>query len=210
MRKLISLTWMNTLRSAIDCANRATACEEARFGKALPGAEEVISYRSLSTDCMVKSCRLPGLEENTTRLYLRASNLFMAFKDQLASYTISQGTIRFPLCAPIPVKLQSNASRSFRAGDTTRRKGDTGGLEGRRLGRRFGTALLSLGHLTRHMGKMMWASLARTGPSSAFFETPLRHTNSGWGSGCTNLIENRDLLVAEVRFERRPSGMSPT
>jgi uncharacterized protein YdhG (YjbR/CyaY superfamily) len=38
-------------------------------------------------------------------LYPAGERLVAAFKDQLAFYKISKGTIRFPLSEPVPVKL---------------------------------------------------------------------------------------------------------
>jgi uncharacterized protein YdhG (YjbR/CyaY superfamily) len=38
-------------------------------------------------------------------LYPATQHLVAAFKDDLARYQVSKGTIRFPLSAPVPVKL---------------------------------------------------------------------------------------------------------
>jgi uncharacterized protein YdhG (YjbR/CyaY superfamily) len=73
--------------------------------KALPGAEEVISYR-------IPAYRLhggivlyfAGWKQHYS-LYPAGERLVAALRDQLASYKVSKGTIRFPLCEPIPVKL---------------------------------------------------------------------------------------------------------
>jgi uncharacterized protein YdhG (YjbR/CyaY superfamily) len=73
--------------------------------KALPGAEEVISYK-------IPAYKLhggivlyfAGWKQHYS-LYPAGERLVAAFKDQLASYKVSKGTIRFPLSEPVPVKL---------------------------------------------------------------------------------------------------------
>ena len=73
--------------------------------RALPGAEEVISYK-------IPAYRLHGRIvlyfagwNQHYSLYPAGDLLVAAFKDQLAPHKVSKGTIRFPLCEPIPVKL---------------------------------------------------------------------------------------------------------
>ena len=82
--------------------------------KALPGAEEVISYQ------------IPAYKQHGGRvlyfagwkqhysLYPATDHLVKAFKDDLAPYEISKGTIRFPLSQPVPVKLIERIAK-FRA-----------------------------------------------------------------------------------------------
>jgi uncharacterized protein YdhG (YjbR/CyaY superfamily) len=73
--------------------------------KALPGAEEVISYQ------------IPAYKLNSSRvlyfagwkqhysLYPASERLIAAFQDELASCQVKKSTIRFPLSQPVPVKL---------------------------------------------------------------------------------------------------------
>ena len=82
--------------------------------KALPGAEEVISYK-------IPAYRLHGEIvlyfagwKQHYSLYPAGDRLVAAFKDQLASYEVSRGTIRFPLSEPVPVKLIERIAK-FRA-----------------------------------------------------------------------------------------------
>jgi len=89
--------------------------------KALPGAEEVISYK-------IPAYRLPGGIglyfagwKQHYSLYPAGEHLVAAFKDQLASYKVSKGTIRFPLCDSVPVKLIERIAR-FRAQETAQRE----------------------------------------------------------------------------------------
>ena len=73
--------------------------------KAVPGAEEVISYQiptyKLHGGYVVY---FAGWKQHYS-LYPANDHLVVAFKDDLAQYKISKGTIRFPLSQPVPVKL---------------------------------------------------------------------------------------------------------
>jgi uncharacterized protein YdhG (YjbR/CyaY superfamily) len=89
--------------------------------KALPGAEEVISYN-------IPAYKLPGgvalyfagWKEHYS-LYPAGERLLAAFKDELARYKVSKGTIRSPLSEPVPVKLIERIA-SFRAAEVATRK----------------------------------------------------------------------------------------
>jgi uncharacterized protein YdhG (YjbR/CyaY superfamily) len=82
--------------------------------KALPGAEEVISYK-------IPAYRLNGGKvlyfagwKQHYSLYPTGERMVMAFKDQLAPYKVSKGTIRFPFSEAVPVKLIERIAK-FRA-----------------------------------------------------------------------------------------------
>src|SRR5271165_6075212 len=88
--------------------------------KALPGAEEVISYK-------IPAYRRHGLIvlyfagwKQHYSLYPASEHLVAAFKEELASYKVSKGTIRFPLCKPIPVPLIERIAK-FRAEEAAQR-----------------------------------------------------------------------------------------
>jgi uncharacterized protein YdhG (YjbR/CyaY superfamily) len=73
--------------------------------KALPGAEERISYQ-------IPAYRLHGGNviyfagwKQHYSLYPATGRLVAAFKDDLRPYEVSKGTIRLPLSQPVPVKL---------------------------------------------------------------------------------------------------------
>src|ERR1700677_2736184 len=90
--------------------------------KALPGAEEVISYK-------IPAYRLHGRIvlyfagwKQHYSLYPAGERMVAAFKDQLASYKVSKGTIRFPFSEPVPVKLIERIAR-FRAEEAVQRPG---------------------------------------------------------------------------------------
>jgi uncharacterized protein YdhG (YjbR/CyaY superfamily) len=89
--------------------------------KALPGAEEVISYQ-------IPAYRLRGGIvvyfagwKHHYSLYPAGECVVAAFKDQLASYKVSKGTIRFPLPEPVPVKLIERIAK-FRVGEAVQRE----------------------------------------------------------------------------------------
>ena len=54
-------------------------------------------------------------------LYPAGERVIAAFKDQLASYKISKGTIRFPLSEPVPVTLIERIAK-FRAKEAVQRE----------------------------------------------------------------------------------------
>lgn len=89
--------------------------------KALPQAEEVISYQ-------IPAYKLPagavlyfaGWKQHYS-LYPAGARLVAAFKRELAGYEISKGTIRFPLSEPVPVKLIERIA-TFRADEVAERK----------------------------------------------------------------------------------------
>jgi len=73
--------------------------------KAVPGAEESISYQ-------IPAYTLHGAVvlyfagwKRHYSLYPATDHVVEAFKDDLAPYEVSKGTIRFPLFQPVPVKL---------------------------------------------------------------------------------------------------------
>ena len=54
-------------------------------------------------------------------LYPAGDRVVAAFRDDLASYEINKGTIRFPLSQPVPVKLIERIAK-FRAADVAERE----------------------------------------------------------------------------------------
>jgi uncharacterized protein YdhG (YjbR/CyaY superfamily) len=73
--------------------------------KAVPGAEEVISYQIPAYK--LKGSRViffAGWKQHYS-LYPATARVVETFKDELAPYEIRKGTIRFPLSESVPVKL---------------------------------------------------------------------------------------------------------
>ena len=73
--------------------------------KAVPGVEEMISYK-------IPTYKLHGGPvlyfagwTQHYSLYPATDRVVAAFKNDLAPYEVSKGTIRFPLSGPVPVKL---------------------------------------------------------------------------------------------------------
>jgi uncharacterized protein YdhG (YjbR/CyaY superfamily) len=89
--------------------------------KALPGAEEAISYKipayGLNGGIVLY---FAGWKQHYS-LYPTGERMVMAFKDQLAPYKVSKGTIRFPLSEPVPVKLIERIAK-FRAEEAVQRE----------------------------------------------------------------------------------------
>jgi len=82
--------------------------------KALPAAEEVISYQ-------IPAYKLPGGAviyfagwKQHYSIYPATAPLVKAFKTELARCELSKGTIRFPLCETVPAKLIERIAK-FRA-----------------------------------------------------------------------------------------------
>ena len=82
--------------------------------KALPGAEEVISYQipayKLHGRCILY---FAGWKRHYS-LYPAGAKLAAAFEQELTPYELSKGTIRFPLSEAVPVKLIGRIAK-FRA-----------------------------------------------------------------------------------------------
>lgn len=95
--------------------------------KALPDAEEVISYN-------IPAYKAPGGMviyfagwKQHYSLYPVTSGMLAAFGAELNAYEVNKGTIRFPLSAPVPVKLIAGIAklRAKEAAEGTRRTART-------------------------------------------------------------------------------------
>ena len=82
--------------------------------KALPGAEESISYQiptyKLNGDRVLY---FAGWKRHYS-LYPASAELVAAFQEELAPYTVEKSTIRFPLSHPVPAGLIERIAK-FRA-----------------------------------------------------------------------------------------------
>jgi uncharacterized protein YdhG (YjbR/CyaY superfamily) len=87
---------------------------------AVPDAEEVISYQ-------IPAYKLPegpvlyfaGWKQHYS-IYPATDSVVAAFKDELAPYKVSKGTIRFPLSQPVPMRLIARIAK-FRAKEAATR-----------------------------------------------------------------------------------------
>jgi uncharacterized protein YdhG (YjbR/CyaY superfamily) len=88
--------------------------------KAVPEAEETISYEipayKLQGDRVLF---FAGWKQHYS-LYPATARVVEAFKDDLAPYEVSKGTIRFPLSEPVPVELIGRIAK-FRAKEASDR-----------------------------------------------------------------------------------------
>jgi uncharacterized protein YdhG (YjbR/CyaY superfamily) len=87
--------------------------------KALPRAEEVISYQIPAYKLGGVVLYFAGWKQHYS-LYPATERLVAAFKDELAPYELSKGTIRFPLSRPVPVGLIGRIAK-FRAKEVAER-----------------------------------------------------------------------------------------
>ena len=104
-----------------EAVQRALKRVRSTIRKAVPGAEEMISYK-------IPTYKLDGRPviyfagwKQHYSLYPSGDRLVLAFKDDLARYEVSKGTIRFPLSEPVPVKL-IEAVAKFRAKEVAERE----------------------------------------------------------------------------------------
>jgi uncharacterized protein YdhG (YjbR/CyaY superfamily) len=88
--------------------------------KAVRGAEEVISYQ-------IPAYKLHGRVviyfagwKQRYSIYPATGGLAEAFRDEIARYKVSKGTIRFPLSEPVPVELIGRIVK-FRAQEVAER-----------------------------------------------------------------------------------------
>jgi uncharacterized protein YdhG (YjbR/CyaY superfamily) len=82
--------------------------------KALPNVEELISYKMPTYKQGGAVILHLAAWKHHYSLYPARPTLVAAFKKELAAYEVERSTIRFPLSAPVPVKLIA-AIAKFRA-----------------------------------------------------------------------------------------------
>ena len=82
--------------------------------KAVPSAEESISYQIPTYKLNGRPVIYFAAFKEHYSVYPSNTRLVAAFKEQLAGYEMSTGTIRFPLSQPVPVKLIERIAK-FRA-----------------------------------------------------------------------------------------------
>jgi uncharacterized protein YdhG (YjbR/CyaY superfamily) len=73
--------------------------------KALPGADEVISYQIPTYKLHGRTVIYFAGWSQHYSLYPSSDRLVATFKNELSGYEISKGTIRFPLSEPVPARL---------------------------------------------------------------------------------------------------------
>ena len=88
---------------------------------AVPGAEEVISYKIPAYKLHGRPVLYFAGWKAHYSLYPATSRVVAAFKDDLARYEVRTGTIRFPLSQSVPVKLIERIAK-FRAKEVAERE----------------------------------------------------------------------------------------
>jgi uncharacterized protein YdhG (YjbR/CyaY superfamily) len=89
--------------------------------EAVPGAEEAISYKIPTYKLQSGPVLYFAGWKQHYSLYPDTERVVTAFKDELASYEVNKGTIRFPLSQPVPVKLIGRIAK-FRAREVAQRE----------------------------------------------------------------------------------------
>ena len=89
--------------------------------KALPGAEEVISYQIPAYKLNGRTVIYFAGWRQHYSVYPSTDRLVARFKNDLARYEVSKGTIRFPLSEAVPVKLIEAVAR-FRGKEVAERE----------------------------------------------------------------------------------------
>jgi uncharacterized protein YdhG (YjbR/CyaY superfamily) len=95
-------------------SREALARVRSAIRKALPGSDEVISYQMPAYKMGGRVILYFAGWKQHYSIYPAVGRLQEAFKDELARYELSKGTIRFPLCDPVPVRLIGRIAK-FRA-----------------------------------------------------------------------------------------------
>jgi uncharacterized protein YdhG (YjbR/CyaY superfamily) len=118
----------NNIRSVTDYIAAQPAAARAAvkrvrntIRKAMPMADEVISYGIPAYKLNGRAVIFFAGWKQHYSIYPATDGLAEAFKDELASYEVSKGTIRFPLSEPVPVKLIEHIAK-FRARQAAERK----------------------------------------------------------------------------------------
>ncbi len=94
--------------------------------RAVPGAEEVISYQIPAYKLLGGPVLFFAGWRRHYSLYPATKRVVAAFKHELAPYEVSKGTIRFPLSHPVPTRLIGRIAK-FRAKEVAESKADKPG-----------------------------------------------------------------------------------
>jgi len=88
--------------------------------KAVPSAVEFVSYQMPTYKVAERPFLCLGGWKQHYSLYPASDALVAAFKGALTPYSVSKGTLRFPLSEPVPAKLIERIAK-FRAKDVARK-----------------------------------------------------------------------------------------
>lgn len=120
MAKTVPKTVPDYIASRPDNTQAALTRVRRAIQKALPAAEEVISYAIPAYKVHGRvTIYFAGWKEHFS-IYPVSAPLVAAFKQELAAYTVRKGTIRFPLAEPVPSALIGRIAK-FMARQTAER-----------------------------------------------------------------------------------------
>jgi uncharacterized protein YdhG (YjbR/CyaY superfamily) len=88
---------------------------------ALPGTEEIISYNMPTYTLDGARLLYFAAWKHHYAIYAATERVVSAFRNELASYEVDKGTIRFPISGPVPVKLIERIAK-FRAKEVAERE----------------------------------------------------------------------------------------
>ena len=109
------------IESQPEAVQRVLKRVRSTIRKAMPEAEEVISYQIPAYKLHGRPVLYFAGWKQHYSLYPSTAPVVAAFKDDLAPYQISKGTIRFPLSEPVPVTLIAGIAK-LRAKEAAERK----------------------------------------------------------------------------------------
>ncbi|MGA3238456.1 MAG: DUF1801 domain-containing protein [Bryobacteraceae bacterium] len=89
--------------------------------KAVPGAQEVISYKMPTYTLYGGRLLYFAVWKHHYSIYAATEQVVATFQEELAPYEVDKGTIRFPLSEPVPVKLIGRIAK-FRAKEAGERE----------------------------------------------------------------------------------------
>lgn len=114
MKRIAPATVATYLAGLPPVARRALTRVRSIVRKAVPGADESISYQIPTYKVQGRPVLYFAAFKEHYSVYPSNAALVAAFKDELARHELSKGTIRFPLSEPVPVKLIERIAK-FRA-----------------------------------------------------------------------------------------------
>ena len=109
------------IASQPEAAQKALKRVRSVIRKAVPAAEEMISYKIAAYKLHGRVMLYFAGWKQHYSLYPATAGLVAAFGDELAPYKLSKGTIRFPLSDPVPAKLIERIAK-FRAKEVAERE----------------------------------------------------------------------------------------
>ena len=115
-----------------EAARAALELVRGAIRRALPEAEERISYQIPSYRLAGRAVLHFGGWKRHYALYPASERVVATFESALEPYSITKGTIRFPLGEPVPVDLIEGIAK-LRAEEVAERKKTTPGVAERKL-----------------------------------------------------------------------------